>query len=187
MEPTIVNNVVNLAELTREDVKVERGHGEVNTHATVASTMRLGKSSAPTSPATERTSPPMALISASTPSRRVASILWEGWLTQFVSSTRFQQYLLADDDLGTFLSEKDGSGFANSLTKEIPSSAPSHEKQSTKVPPYLTSPYASVSSISSTSNRWEHTCDNSDLTGQQATPVRVGEMARDLRETGRHR
>lgn len=83
-ESGIVYNMVDLAvfaalrkhsDLFSHD-PTENWGGE-STHATVASTIFLGKSSAPTSPATERESPPAALISASTDSRRLASMLPE--------------------------------------------------------------------------------------------------------------
>ena len=77
-EPCVVNYVVDFAKSSAwvEDNK-DIGHngGGYVAYLIVASTMIFGKSSAPTSPATESTSPPLALISCSTACRRVASML----------------------------------------------------------------------------------------------------------------
>jgi hypothetical protein len=74
---TIVDNVVDFAVFPvvfgcqkRNDL-AERE----KTHSTVASTIFLGKSSAPTSPATPMASPPAALISSTTAASRFSSIL----------------------------------------------------------------------------------------------------------------
>jgi hypothetical protein len=75
----------------------------------------LGKSSAPTSPATDRTSPPAALISASTPSKRLASMLRS--LASLEGSWCANS--LADHDLCSLLSKKDSRSFANALRQNV--------------------------------------------------------------------
>ena len=73
---TIVNDVVNLPILPRNMLLMSSGNvGDIVTYCTVASTIFLGKSSAPTSPATPSASPPAALTSSTTDASRFSSIL----------------------------------------------------------------------------------------------------------------
>ena len=79
-----------------------------NAYWTVASTIFFGKSSAPTSPATERHSPPWALISPSTVSRRLASILLRCSKLNMISGVYENgRHALADDNLGPFFREEE--------------------------------------------------------------------------------
>ena len=153
-------------------------------HLTVASTIFFGKSSAPTSPATDKASPPAALISASTVSKRFASIL----VSSVSRSVVLEKWdVLADDHLSAFLCEKEGYTSANTLVRKRHFKARLRAQRNSI-------PGQRLVSHKTRQRQWDDemlsveilTSDDGNLSSKQAASVRVREVSRNLLKTVRH-